>query len=120
MTIDLMVWGTGIDHGALTRKLNERWPALADAHLEAEPLSSTVKTSFGEKLGHNLFHIDVLEGTEEEMRAQILEQIYASVRGRCGRGRPAGRRSDHHRRRDDHEGDGVQTEDEMIIEIKSE
>ena len=76
LSVDLMIWGREISVPALTAKLAERWPAMREADLSSEALSSTVKTSLAENVGHHLFNIEVAEGTPEEMREEILRQIY--------------------------------------------
>ncbi len=76
LSIDLMIWGRGISVPSLEDKLSRRWPALALAGLESETLASSVKTSLAENVGHHLFNIEVLEGSPEQMRADILQQIY--------------------------------------------
>lgn len=118
VTIDLMIWGSGISVPDLERKLSARWPGLGQADLTSTALSSSVKTSLAENLGHHLFNIEVLEGTPEEMRADILRQIYES--GFEGE-------ADVFVSQDGElttigvemtgEHDGTATEDEMVIEI---
>ncbi len=120
VSVDLIVWGTGFDAGTLQSNLARRWPVLTGTKLEATELTGTVKTSLAEKIGHNLFEIDVLDGTSEEMQAQILEQIYES--GFDGEANVQVTRDGDMVTIDlemVQEGEGLQTEDELIIEIKS-
>lgn len=121
LSLDLIVWGTGFEPAALERDLAGRWPALAAADLSVETLSGTVRTSLAEKMGHEFFDISVVDGTPEEMRAAILEQIFAN--GFQGE-------ADVQVSRDGdlttigveltQDADGLQTEDEIVIELKDE
>lgn len=117
-TVDMMIWGRGVAVGDLKRSIAGRFPAMAGAELAEETLSSTVKTSLAENVGHHLFRIEVLEGSDDEVRAQILQQIYES--GFDGE-------ADVQVTQDGdlmtigvemtQDADGVQTEDEMVLEI---
>ena len=121
MALDLIAWGTGFGAPALERDLATRWPILAAADLRTEPLAGTVRTSLAEKLGHQFFDFSVAQGTPDEMRASILEQIRAS--GFEGE-------ADVQVTQDGdlttigveltHDGEGVQTEDEIVIELRDE
>lgn len=121
LSLDLIVWGTGFEPAALERDLAGRFPVLAAADLSAETLSGTVRTSLAEKMGHEWFDISVVQGTPEEMQAAILEQIYAN--GFAGE-------ADVQVSQDGdlttigveltQDADGIQTEDEMVIELKDE
>lgn len=78
-TLELILFGSDLDPARLESSLRRQWPVLDGARVESEVLEGTVRTSLAEKLGHDLFHFDFeVEGTPEEMRAQILEQIRAS------------------------------------------
>jgi len=79
MTIDLMIWGRDISVPSLNAKLNKLWPALGGAAMAANPLTSNVKTSLAENVGHHLFNINVVEGSDEEIRTEVLRKIYESV-----------------------------------------
>jgi len=119
--LDLIVWGTGFEPAALERELAGRFPALAAADLRAESLNGTVRTSLAEKVGHEWFDISVVQGTPEEMKAAILEQIYANG---------FGGEADVQVSQDGdlttigveltQDADGLQTEDEIVIELKDE
>lgn len=77
LDIDLIVWGRGIDVDSLVAAIGRAFPAMAGGLEETEVLSTEVMTSFAEKLGHNILHMDLhVEGTDAEIKAQILEQIY--------------------------------------------
>ncbi len=77
-TLDLVVWGEGIDRSLMLQSIVERWPVLANAAVEAEELTGTFNSSFARKIGHDLFLIGDLGGSPEEMRDEILQSIYAS------------------------------------------
>jgi hypothetical protein len=118
-TLDLMVWGRGLDGDRLAGRLADVFPVLADAPPAIEDLSTEVRTSVAEKVGHFVFHFDIrAEGTDEEIREQILQQIYESDF-------PGEAEVDVNTEGDvttidmemTHEGDGVETEDEMVIEV---
>ncbi|MBU0740858.1 hypothetical protein KKG45_11520 [bacterium] len=118
-TIDLMIWGRGIDGDDLAGRLAGVFPALAGAHLERQELTTGIRTSLAEKLGHDLFHIEVVaEGTDDEIRARILQQIYES--GFAGDAQVDVSTEDGVTTigvEMTHEGDGVETEDELVIEV---
>lgn len=79
MVIDLVVWGRGLDADILAGRIADMFPAVSDGSLETEELSIDVKTSIAEKIGHDVFHFEIVaEGTDGEIKAQILEQIYES------------------------------------------
>lgn len=118
-TVDLMVWGRGLDGGRLAGRIAEAFPALANAQPETDDLSTAVRTSLAEKVGHYVFHFDFeVEGSDEEIREQILQQIFES-------GFEGEAQVDVSTEGDvttidlemTHEGDGVETEDEMVIEV---
>ena len=80
LVVDLVIWGRGIAVEALCDRVHEAFPELADADLESEPLTTRAETSLAGKLGHEVLHLDLdlhVSGTDAEIRAQILEQIYA-------------------------------------------
>jgi len=117
--VDLVIWGRSVDVVNMAGRISASFPAVAGAHLESQELTTDVPTSLAEKLGHDLFHIEIVaEGTDEEMRAQILQQVYES--GFTGDAQvdiviengvaTIGLEMTH-------EGDAVETEDEVMIEL---
>ncbi len=122
LVIDLVVWGRGIKVDALTGRIADAFPAMADGRLETEELSTEVKTSIAEKIGHSVFHFDIVaEGTDNEIKAQILEQIYEG--GFEGLAEVDVHTEDGVTTIDlemTHEGDGVETEDVIKIEMINE
>lgn len=75
--IYLVLWGQNVATGQLLEGLKERYPALTNAHLDVRDLTGTARGSFAEKIGHDLFKIEVSGDTEEEIRRQFLEQMAA-------------------------------------------
>ncbi len=80
--IDLTLWGKNLDTEAMISDLRRDFPLFADAEISVETLNKTVEAPLFERIGHDIFGIDfeiVVDGqTEEEIRQQVLEQLYAS------------------------------------------
>ncbi len=119
LVVDLVVWGRGLDADDLAGRIAGTFPEMDRNRLETERVSTDVKTSLAEKVGHFIFHYEfVAEGTDSEIRAQILEQIYES-------GFEGDAQVDVNTEEGVttiglemiHEGDGVETEDELEIEV---
>ena len=121
-SLDLLLFGRDLDASALAGSLRDRWPVLAAAALDVEALEGTVHASLAEKLGHELFQFEFqMEGTPEEMRAQVLEQIRAS--GFDGDADVKVSTDGDVTTFDIQmtaEGEGTRTEDEMVVEIKND
>lgn len=119
VVVDLAVWGPGLDPDGLADRIAGTFPGIAEGKLETSDLSTEVKTSFAEKIGHEFFQFDIVaEGTDNEIKAQILETIYES--GFEGLADVDVTTTDGVTKIDlemTHEGDGVETEDEVIIEL---
>jgi len=76
--IEALVWGQNLDGKQLVQVLEAKYPVLASATLvDVAVLTGEVKESLAEKVGRTMFSLDIGGGTEEEMRAQILEQLKA-------------------------------------------
>ena len=75
VTLALMVWGQGLDSGALQTALVEEFPILADAEFAVETLEGSVEGNLGEAFGHAVFDFEVSGETAEEIRQQILQEI---------------------------------------------
>jgi hypothetical protein len=70
------VWGT--DLGPLAEALRKELPALKGAEIKEEHLQGKVRGTLGEKLGRDLFDIDVLDETDvAKARQQVMEQLAA-------------------------------------------
>ena len=78
-----------------------------------------MKTSIAEKLGHDIFNFEIVaEGTDSEIKARILEQIFEN--GFTGLADVDVSTTDGVTTIDlemTHEGEGVETEDTMVIEL---
>ena len=72
------IWGTGLPDEPLADKLRKALPALKDAAITEEPLQGSVRGTLGEKIGHDLFNINVADAKDvEEARQQVLKQLAA-------------------------------------------
>ncbi len=80
--VDVALWGKDLDTESMVEGLRRDFPQFADALIEVTPLNTTVDAPLYERIGHDYFGIDfeiVVDGqTEDEIRAQVLEQLYAS------------------------------------------
>lgn len=72
------VWGTSLPEGPLADEIQKSLPALKGAEIKEEHLHGKVRGTLGEKLGHDLFNIDVLDETDvATARRQVMEQLAA-------------------------------------------
>ena len=74
-SLDLMIWGQDLDPEVLTAALQEDFPLLASADIHFEPLSTSITENWFDRLGRQVFNIEVGGASEEEIRAQILQQL---------------------------------------------
>ena len=74
-TVDLMVWGEGVDARAAIVALSERIPALADADVDVSPLETRVTEPLYAKLTRDVLRIEVGGESDAEIRAQILADL---------------------------------------------
>jgi len=77
MTLEVMAWGQDLDGDALVAELRRQVPELQEADISFESLTGTIEESFASKLKREIFQLEVDGATEEEIRAQILEQLAA-------------------------------------------
>ncbi len=75
MSLNMMIWGEGLDAEALTEALQEDFPLLADAEISFEPLRTTITESIFDRFGRQVFNIETDGASAEEIRAQILQQL---------------------------------------------
>lgn len=75
VTLDIMLFGEGLDAEALTAMVHNDFPELADAEIVIENLEGTITESWARHLGRQVFDFEIEGGTEEEIRAQILQQL---------------------------------------------
>jgi hypothetical protein len=72
------VWGTNLPEASLTDRIRQAVPALKDATIKEEHLQGKVRGTLGEKIGHELFNIDVLDETDvETARQQVMAELAA-------------------------------------------
>lgn len=78
IAIELDAWGDGLPAGPLAGRLQEALPGLAGASIEEEPLTGKVRGTLGEKLGHDLLDLDVLDAEDvEEARQRLMAELRA-------------------------------------------
>ena len=75
LALSLMLLGEDLDSESLVAMLQESFPEMPDAEILVEVIEGTITESWGERLGREVFSIETSGGTEEEIRAQVLQQI---------------------------------------------
>jgi len=78
MVVQLGVWGEGVDPERVFAHLRTRLPILEEAECDAKPLAGTVRTTLGDRLGHDLFHLALDQENVAHARAAVLEELAAS------------------------------------------
>jgi hypothetical protein len=72
------IWGMSLPEGSLAAEIQKSLPALEGAEIKEEHLQGKVRGTLGEKLGRDLFNIDVLDESDvETARQQVMEQLAA-------------------------------------------
>ena len=72
------VWGTDLPAGPIAEALTRELPALKGAEIKEKHLQGKVRGTLGEKIGRDLFDIDVLDEADvETARRQVMEQLAA-------------------------------------------
>jgi hypothetical protein len=72
------VWGTELSEAPLAEAMTKALPALKGAEIKEEHLQGKVRGTLGEKLGRDLFNMDVLDQSDvETARRQVMEQLAA-------------------------------------------
>jgi hypothetical protein len=72
------VWGTNLPPGPIAGAIQKNLPALSGAEIKEEHLQGKVRGTLGEKIGRDLFDIDVLDEADvETARKQVMEQLAA-------------------------------------------
>jgi len=75
--IKLMLWNERVSEDELVQILRERYPVLQKALFEVHEMAGTVQGSLADKIGHDVFHIEVSGEDSEEIRHQVLEYLAA-------------------------------------------
>ncbi len=75
VTAGITVWGQNLDGDALVADLEARFPFLQSADITLTPLEGTMQGTFVDRIGHDVFHIEVDGETAEEVRMQILTEL---------------------------------------------
>ena len=75
MDINLLLWGSRISRDELTNRLRAEYPAFKTALFEVSELAGSVRGSLADKIGHEVFNIEVSGDDLEEIRQQVLAQL---------------------------------------------
>jgi len=75
ISLDVTLWGEGLETSVLTATIREDFPILAEAEIQVESLDATVTESWAERLGRQVFNIETDGSSDEEIKAQILQQL---------------------------------------------
>ncbi len=75
VSVDIMIFGANLDGEALAALVRSDYPELAEATIEVEAVSGVITESWAQRFGREVFSFEVDGGSEEEIRAQILQQL---------------------------------------------
>lgn len=78
VSLDLVLWGDGLDGDRLADDLIAQFPVLEGAAVEVHLLNGEVREPLYAKLSRQVLSIEIGGGSDEEIRAHILEQLRAS------------------------------------------
>jgi len=76
LALSIMLFGDDIDSETLTAMLRDSFPEMPDAEVLVEVLEGTIEESWAERFGREVFNFESDGGSDEEVRAQVLHQIY--------------------------------------------
>lgn len=72
----LDIWGSDLPNESLAEKLRKELPALSGAEIKEQALSGEVRGTFGEKIGQELLHVNMLDKAEvEAARQQVMQKL---------------------------------------------
>jgi len=74
--LEIEMWGTGFSTEPVADKIRAGVPELAKAQIHEEMLEAKVHGTLGEKLGHELLNLDVIDKNDVEVaKQQIMKQL---------------------------------------------
>ncbi len=76
-SVDILVWGAGLDADELVASLKDTYPDLANASITVNDLNTTIKESYASKIGRKVFKVEGSGTDPESLRQQFLEQLAA-------------------------------------------
>lgn len=84
MVIHFDLWGDGFSKAPLADKLRKEVPALEKVEIREETVLSEVRGNWGEKIGQELLHVNMLDEAEvEQARQKVMERLAAEgVKGK--------------------------------------
>ncbi len=75
ISLSIVLFGDGLDSEALVNMVRNDFPELADAEIVVDDLQGTITESWAERFGRQVFQIETDGATDEEIRAQVLQQL---------------------------------------------
>lgn len=74
--LQIEMWGHGLSKEPVADKIRAAAPELAKAQIHEEMLEAKVRGTLGEKLGHDILNLDVIDENDVEVaKEQILKQL---------------------------------------------
>ncbi|HRI63749.1 MAG TPA: hypothetical protein PK156_05910 [Polyangium sp.] len=74
--LQIEVWGNGLSKEVVAEKIRKTVPELANAQIREEVLEGKVHGTLGEKLGHDLLNMDVIDEEDVELaKEQVMKQL---------------------------------------------
>jgi hypothetical protein len=74
-TVHLDIWGTDLPDGTYVDKLRQAVPSLASVPIQETPLETSVRTSVGTRLAHDLFGMKLDQMTVDQATAAVKRQL---------------------------------------------
>ncbi len=75
MDLNIVLFGDSLDSDALISMIHNNYPDLADAEISVENLQGTITENWVERVGRQVFDIETDGATDEEIQAQVLQQL---------------------------------------------
>lgn len=77
-TLQIEAWGNGVANQSFAEKIRTAVPEVANAQIREEVLEGKVHGTLGEKLGHDLLNLDVIDENDvEAAKEQVMKQLAA-------------------------------------------
>jgi len=73
--LSFVLFGDSLDDDVLINLINNDFPDLASAEITIENLQGTITENWAKRFGREVFHIETDGSTDEEIQAQVLQQL---------------------------------------------